>query len=110
MNWEICKNCGECCGIIPFDRSLFVKVQHLARKPYKVVDNGADLIADTDDGYCVFLDQNKKCAIYKDRPVICRLYGTIPELKCTHLRGERTDLIKEIVRIPAAQAQHGELL
>lgn len=53
-----------------------------------------------------------RCRIYSDRPLICRLYGATPQLKCIHgckVEGGRIPdskakkLIKEIERItPAA--------
>jgi Fe-S-cluster containining protein len=96
-DWSICKGCAQCCGIIPFEPKFFAKHQHLAARPYEICEgklSGA-IYAVSEDGWCVFLDQNKLCRIYKDRPEICRLFGTIPELTCTHLRGEKGNPLAE---------------
>lgn len=98
VNWkEFCKDCGECCGVFPFDKDLFGKFQHLAIRPYELIDCGKDIAAVTDDGFCVFLDEQKLCRIYENRPWICKIYGTIPQLNCSHLRGEKTDKLSEII-------------
>lgn len=96
INWtNFCKNCGECCGIIPIRKKVFLKYQHLTKKPYNLYEVDDDVFPVTDDGFCVFLTNNKRCAIYSDRPKVCRLYGTIPELQCPKLRNEKTDLLAE---------------
>lgn len=96
-NWEICEGCGECCGIIPFEPKMFAKFVHIAARPFEIRPGKLmDMIyAVTEDGWCVFLDQERRCRIYNDRPDICRLYGTIPELKCTYLNGEKPDRLAE---------------
>ena len=38
---------------------------------------------------CVFLNKlTKRCEVYNDRPNVCRLQGTIPELPCPKVKGE----------------------
>lgn len=97
MNWKICEGCAECCGIIPFEPKLFSKYVHIAARPFEIKPGKlTDMIyAITDDGWCVFLDQNRRCRIYKNRPDICKLYGTIPELTCSYLRGEKPNRLSE---------------
>lgn len=36
------------------------------------------------DGVCSNLTADKKCAVYKNRPLICRLYGVTEGLLCPH--------------------------
>ncbi len=45
-------------------------------------EDGETVIPFTGDLRCVYLTMENHCNIYKDRPYICRLYGTIPELHC----------------------------
>lgn len=98
INWKkFCKNCGGCCGLFPFEKSFFEKFVRLATKPYKIKDYDSFVIAVTDDGYCVFLTTEKRCRIYNDRPEVCRLYGTISGLNCSYLRGEKTDVLAEVL-------------
>lgn len=33
---------------------------------------------------CSALDRDRRCRIYQNRPVICRLYGVVPALRCEH--------------------------
>jgi uncharacterized protein len=35
---------------------------------------------------CPYVIKNGGCAIYDDRPFLCRFYGTVPSLKCPHGR------------------------
>lgn len=28
--------------------------------------------------------RNGRCLIYEDRPLVCRLYGVVPEMRCIH--------------------------
>lgn len=85
MNWtEICRGCGKCCGIVPFMPDEFDKVKHRAVVSYEIIPflHGS-IVPETKDGFCVFLERlNKRCSIYLDRPNVCRLQGTIPELPC----------------------------
>ena len=89
MNWtEICKDCGECCGLIPFTAQELNKYQHLVQEKYVPSDLFEGLLIPlTKSWYCVFLNKvTKRCLIYTDRPEVCRLQGTIPKLPCPRLK------------------------
>lgn len=100
-----CKEgCGECCGIVPIPKEIARKTEHLAQiKPEKIFAFNNDLYIITPDMKCVYLDRKtKKCAIYKDRPRICRLYGLTPRLPCPYIKenGERRSLAeRKLVQI-----------
>lgn len=96
---EKCK--ADCCGPIPFPIDIFEKNKHLIKKEYLFSDEIENIppqffifakrmkghvIPFTDDLTCVFLDDEYKCSIYDDRPVICKIYGECRELKCPHKR------------------------
>ena len=82
------------------EKVWFARFQNRARKPYQLIwqnDYPEHVIPLTDDGFCVFLSHDKRCVIYKDRPLLCRLYGTIPQLQCTRLCGLQDDLLAEVM-------------
>ena len=89
INWKrICRGCGECCGPVPFERSFYMANKHKRTMPVKNEIHGAFqgmILPLTEYGECPFLSAKKKCAIYVDRPLLCKLYGTIPEMKCPKL-------------------------
>ena len=78
--------CGKCCGNIPLQPDFWEKHKGKARKPYNIVKpnfvKGDFVQPVTEDGYCVFLRLNYTCAIYTDRPNVCKLQGNIPSLPC----------------------------
>lgn len=92
-----CKGCGQCCGVFPIPNTVFLAHQNKAQRPYRIVETDRHIIPVTDEGWCIFLDPGKRCAIYADRPNICRIYGVIkdPRLECSRMRGEPDDFIGE---------------
>lgn len=62
------KGCTECCGLIFFSSWEWDQV-----KDKKMVTNIT----------CPYAS-NKGCDIYEQRPIICRLFGTVPKLKCPY--------------------------
>ena len=83
-----CKDdCGQCCGLIPFDRELLLGKQiHQQREFYKLVELGKnEVLPMTKDHLCVFLTEQKTCAIYDERPDVCRKYGIDPEMPCPYI-------------------------
>ncbi len=102
---ECVKNCGACCGCVPFKKKDILKLsgkekKKLAKKrdmsfgeikdkndiaKLRFLYNENDInyfSSDKFDGYCVFLDSEKQCSIYEKRPQICRDFGEIEQLKC----------------------------
>jgi Fe-S-cluster containining protein len=62
------------------------------------------------DGICSFLDENKKCGIYENRPLVCRIYGVSEIMRCggcepeNYLSEEETrDIVKKYVKIKDMQ-------
>lgn len=98
------KNCGKCCGQIPFMKSDIDKLKEFERKKLIPKDFFAHvklssyekLITDiifkdervthmsstSHKDNCCFLGSQKQCTIYKKRPEVCRLFGEIPALQC----------------------------
>jgi hypothetical protein len=63
--------CFECCSFI----GLFDREQ--ARFKEKGIR-----LPQIHEAPCYHLDWKGQCSIYDDRPLVCRLYGVIPDLKC----------------------------
>ena len=83
--FECVENCSDCCGIIPFSPKLWEKFKHKARKEIKVYKFENEVFAVDKNMKCAFL-KNNKCAIYDNRPKICRDYGLIEELPCPFIK------------------------
>ncbi|KKM85292.1 hypothetical protein LCGC14_1290630 [marine sediment metagenome] len=73
---------GMCCGVVPLPRILWQNKQHAIQRPVKSLIKGTAghgprniVIPITEDHYCPFLKKDLSCAIYEDRPEICRKYG-----------------------------------
>ena len=82
---QICKNCieGTCCkGGVDVDLEEAKKISRLkipVKKPWftglhedKYLPSGWALETVVRNGRCVFQNKNKKCTIYKHRPLYCR--------------------------------------
>jgi len=41
------------------------------------------------DGICPFLDENKKCGVYENRPLVCRIYGASEIMICEDCAPEK---------------------
>ncbi len=96
--FECIKNCGECCGLVPFQEDTILNnIDKIQVKPTETVNIDAEKQYDgsiqkdimypmTDDGLCIFLRRkDMKCMIYNDRPDVCKKYGTIQELPCPYI-------------------------
>lgn len=81
-------------------------------EPDAIRDVGSDVVPDTQDHLCVFLDRGTKlCAIHEDRPEMCRLFGTkdSPDSICSYVRSngqprsraERRQIQRETTRCMA---------
>lgn len=91
---------AECCGIVPIDRRLLSRNRSkMQRVPLDIIHTGSEDLCVTEDGSCVFLDSNRKCAIYNLRPKICRIYGTIERLPCPYVDMHGNTRTKEQVEV-----------
>lgn len=83
---DLGKPCGECCGVVDLPKETVEK--HKDKFQKKVVDTldlKSGVLICTEDGMCVFLSKEKRCAIYQDRPQVCRDYGVHPKLICPYI-------------------------
>lgn len=87
--WK-CLRCGQCCGIVPFQKNEYERVK----------DTGVQFVENAifgrvcyipasalKTGTCPFYDKKKKiCTVYDKRPQVCRDFGdgSHPCLVCPH--------------------------
>lgn len=82
---------GDCCGCVPFRKSLLDKHSDKIQKeidkilPTQYED---EVVVASKDGMCIFLKDDKSCAIYEDRPDVCRRYGLDPALPCPYVNSK----------------------
>ncbi len=72
--FECIEGCTDCCGPVPWsDHEL--RAAGLERAP-----------TEREDQVCEFSVKGG-CAVYHARPLMCRLYGAVDDLRCPHGRG-----------------------
>ena len=78
-----CRNCGECCGVIPANDAEIEAI-----RAYLVKHPDIRALAIRQSGRlldCPFRDNYKhRCAIYPIRPMVCRLCGVSKGMHCAH--------------------------
>jgi Fe-S-cluster containining protein len=91
--FECIPGCTDCCGPVPASREEIRKASKLANVPERL-----ETLVETDTlGWCATCDYARPghgCAIYEDRPFLCRLFGysEAPQLTCVHGRGSTKKL------------------
>ena len=86
-NTKDCK--AACCGFAPIPADLYERRKYLLQRKVEVTPlPGKHVIAVDSSGVCGFLTCEYTCAIYDERPEICRRFGEPnekhPFLKCPH--------------------------
>lgn len=100
------RKCGECCGIIRLPETLVTRHREAyQQEPEKEIRRDGKIIVVTRDLRCVFLTGNGECAVYEDRPGVCRMYGETLQQPCPYLtkdgkhrHREDTRRIKRLIR------------
>lgn len=72
--FECIEGCTDCCGPVPWTAYELERAGLAAPPPER------------DDRRCVF-SLGGRCEIHDRRPFMCRLFGTVGDLKCPHGRG-----------------------
>jgi Fe-S-cluster containining protein len=81
-----CKNCGECCGIVPISIKEYETI-----KNYCIGNNIKPLQKQTFFD-CMFRDNKKGlCLIYDVRPTICKLFGVTKGMDCDNGNSNNID-------------------
>ena len=85
-----CTNCGECCGPIMGELHEVKRIkEYFNNLPEEYKEQLKNQKREPLD--CQFRDHdNKKCAVYKVRPIICRLMGVTEGMKCPN--GNTTEI------------------
>lgn len=78
-SFECVPGCHDCCGPVT------TSSEEMSRLPVK---SDAEHEAALEDLRCVHLGPNG-CEVYGERPLICRLFGTTPQMPCPN--GRRPD-------------------
>ena len=88
-----CQNCksfqhlckSECCSLVPIDKALWEKNQDkVQQKPSEILEMGHNVIVPiTPNMKCPFLSPDLSCAIYDDRPEVCKLFGNESHINLT---------------------------
>ena len=79
-SFECVPGCHDCCGPVT------TSTDEMARLPHKSMQQRDAALADLN---CPHLGE-KGCEAYEERPLICRLFGTTPQLKCPNGRRPET--------------------
>jgi Fe-S-cluster containining protein len=81
---------ANCCGPIPMPKETYERVKGLALAKHEAFEDDSDqevyVVNSEDSLKCVFLKPDCSCAIYEDRPEVCRNYGTAPDLECPYIK------------------------
>jgi Fe-S-cluster containining protein len=78
-----CRNCGQCCGVIPASKAELTAIQQFV-KDHPHIKQRLASVGD-EPLQCPFRDSEaEKCLIYPVRPVVCRLMGVCNGMKCEH--------------------------
>jgi Fe-S-cluster containining protein len=75
--FECIEGCTDCCGPVPWS-AYELKQAGLAGPP-----------PDRADDVCVF-SLAGRCDVHAARPLMCRLFGAVEDLRCPHGRGPLT--------------------
>lgn len=96
---------ADCCRPVPLPERYWQQLKKLVRcksfKPVKFNFKSQKMIlAVTEDKRCVFLDEGKKCIIFKSpmRPPYCSQFGcnaTEKELSCPHINEGETNVPRQ---------------
>lgn len=82
------KGCSDCCGIVPFSKEEFNNIPMELKSGIAFDDMGDQILPLPKSGLsCPFLVNNnskKQCGIYEYRPLICRAFGRVKNLRCPH--------------------------
>lgn len=92
--FECIEGCTDCCGPVPWSRHELRQAGLEAPPP------------DRADNVCPF-SLAGNCSIHEARPFMCRLFGTVEDLRCPHGRGplqllpveEGQDLVRRYKRL-----------
>lgn len=90
-----CKNCGECCGPVPVTGQELADIRSEIKKMPELERNRL-MKQKRPPLTCLFRDmEHNKCAVYRVRPEICRMFGRYAGMECPENKGKATKGRKE---------------
>ena len=95
------KDCAaECCSIVPMKRETFaVNFDKCVRPVCDLQDVGNDdVLPITEDGKCTFLTAGLECAIYTERPEVCKKFGDETHINMTCAFQSKTGVRRSLVQ------------
>ena len=102
------KNKPHCCGIFQFPLKFLEEHKKFFQENGELKESGDFAVILTPDFRCVFLNRETfLCAIYDERPDVCKFYGTIEKLPCQYFKrsGNRRSPASEKVTIRQINSQ-----
>ena len=86
-SFKCLEKCGFCCSFVFILKETYEKHKDKFQKPVKVVYQvGNEVGIITFDRACAFLTDDKRCAIYEDRPEVCKQFGETKQIPCPYLK------------------------
>lgn len=87
-DWK-CIRCGQCCGVVPFEKEDVEKLDTTVQFEEQYLSGHLFYVPKSalKTGKCPFYNRKKKiCEIYENRPQVCRDFGdgTHPCMICPH--------------------------
>ena len=109
MEFKCRENCGECCGLVGFTREFLERNKDKMQRPVEefVGWKNSELIPFTKTAACCFLNADKTCAVYGERPDICKEFGTSARLPCAYFRQDGKPRTPAKTRQMRRQIEHG---
>jgi len=91
--FECRPGCTDCCGVVPWSPWEAARLGDRAA----LAAAGLEALAERAPERCPFA-QSGRCAVYEERPVMCRLFGVVEDLRCPHGCGPQTLLTRAQAR------------
>ena len=88
LNFQCKPGCSACCTVVFFPKGFIdVHKERIQREIEEIAPwkDGSEAPV-TKDLKCPFLTNENKCAVYEDRPEVCRAFGLVPKLPCPYIR------------------------
>lgn len=86
-----CNNCGECCGLLIASKNEIKAIEEYL-KTLSIFYKEQIRTQSREPLTCQFRDiDNKKCAIYPVRPMVCKLMGVAKGMQCSNGNSAEVD-------------------
>jgi Fe-S-cluster containining protein len=82
------KLCQASCGLIPVNRLELRRMQAATdtdlQKHATHIDSRKTVLFNLETTACPALGANGDCTVHEARPLLCRLFGVVPQMRCPH--------------------------